>query len=482
MVPHNSKNFHLFLCIFLIVLQGCTHMAQVVSNKVSEQKIQQQALYAIKDVNIIPMTTGSEIIEQATVVVQDHKITAINGPIPEAAQIIDGKGKWLIPGLIDMHVHNPTDLNFGASYPTKSPNFLMDTQDLMLLYIANGVTTAFELSGRPEHMAQRNEIVKTGLIAPRIALAALIDGGNGSGLVANTPSDGRQTVRIAKALGYEFIKIYSSINLKTFSAIVDEANKQGMKVVGHIPDTFKGRLSEAFVPHFDMVAHAEEYAKQSPDFSDRDAAHFAKLAKDNNTWLTATLITMVRIAEQARTLDSLRDLQYLSYVHPLLQSKWLTANQYNRGSSPDRIAHFEKMAEFHIRLVKAFKRAGVPIVAGTDAGTSGVVWGYALHDELELLVKAGLTPAEALAAATRLPAKWLQLEDKVGTIQPGKWADMVLLDANPLENIRNTKKISGVFINGQWVDKSQLAAMLSKLAKKNIAGKDKYDWKKRNEL
>jgi hypothetical protein len=256
----------------------------------------------------------------------------------------------------------------------------------------------------------------------------------------------------------------------------------GMKVVGHIPNAFQGRLEEAFVPHFDMVAHAEEYAKQSKDFSDQDAQHFAKLAKDNGTWLTPTLITMVRIAEQARSMDSIRQLSHLPYVHPLLQSKWLTSNQYNQGSSLKRVAYFEKMVGFHVRLVKAFKEAGVPIVAGTDAGTSGVVWGYSLHDELELLVKAGLTPEDALVSATRLPAAWLEIQDKTGTVEAGKFADLVLLDANPLDNIENTKKISGVFLNGRWVDKARIDVMLSDLAARNNLSKDKFDWKKRNEF
>ncbi len=213
-----------------------------------------------------------------------------------------------------------------------------DTQDFMLLYIANGVTTAFELNARVEHFGQRNEIAKGKVIGPRIALAILIDGGDATGNVANTPSNGRQTVRIAKSQGYEFIKLYSRLNIETFKAIIDEANTQGMKVIGHIPNAFKGRIEEAFVPHFDMVAHAEEYAKQTDSFTVQDAKRFAKLAKANGTWLTPTLITMVRIAEQGRSLDGIRNLPSLKYVHPLMQNKWVTSNNYNTGTNPERIA------------------------------------------------------------------------------------------------------------------------------------------------
>ena len=470
-----------FLLLFTVIFNGCTNSSKSSENNSQEQEIQEQSLFAIKNVNIIPMTKENIIIENATVVIKDKKIASINKPIPNKAKIIDGKGKWLIPGLIDMHVHNLADINFSSNYPTKGATLFADTQDFMLLYVANGVTTAFELSGRVEHFGQRNEIISGKVIGPRIALAFLIDGGDASGNVANSPSDGRQTVRIAKAQGYEFIKVYSRLNIETYKAIIDEANKQGMKVIGHIPMLFKGRTEEAFVPHFGMVAHAEEYSKQTDEFTDEAAQQFAQLAKENGTWLTPTLTTMEWIANQTRSLDGVRNLQSLEYVHPLIQSKWLTSNGYNIGSNPERIAYFEQLVDFHKKLVKAFNKVGVPIVAGTDAGTSGVVWGFSLHDEIELLVKAGLTQEESLVSATRLPATWLGIEDKIGTVEVGKYADLILLDANPLDNINNTRKISGVFVNGLWLDRIKIDSMLTDLAKRNNASKDNYDWEKRRE-
>jgi imidazolonepropionase-like amidohydrolase len=479
------RNGHLYYLLLsfsiLIIFGSCTTSKQAFTSNSQKEKIQKEEIYAIKNVNIIPMTMEDKVIENATVVIKDKKILSINDTIPIEATIIDGKDKWLIPGLIDMHVHNLADVNLSSNYPTKGATFFIDTQDFMLLYVANGITTVFELSGRAEHFGQRNEIIKGKVIGPRMALALLIDGGDGSGVVANTPSDGRQTVRIAKAEGYDFIKVYSRLNIETYKAIIDEANKQGMKVVGHIPNAFKERTAEAFVPNFGMIAHAEEFSKQTNDFSDEQAKHFAQLAKQNGTWLSPTLITIVKIAEQVRSLNAIRNLPSLKYVHPLVQSKWLTANSYHNDSSQDRIAYFEKLIDFHVRLVKAFKHAGIPIVAGTDAGTSGVVWGFSIHDEIELLFKAGLTTEEALVSATRLSATWLGIEDKIGTVEVGKYADLVLLDANPLNNISNTRKISGVFVNGQWVNRKKIDTMLSDLANRNNADKDKYDWKKRKE-
>jgi len=467
----------LLFCLVLLAI-GCAPVSPSLINPALKKEPLKE-IFAITNVNVIPMTPGGRILPNATVVIEDGKISSINRPVPKHAKLIDGRGKWLIPGLIDMHVHNLADINFGPVYPTKGANAFTDTQDLMLLYVTNGVTTAFELSGRPEHFAERNEIIKGDVIGPRLALAILIDGGEGSDNRANTPEDGRQTVRIAKAQGYEFIKVYSSLSMDTFKAIVDEAQKQGMKVVGHIPNAFKGRLEEAFVPNYSMVAHAEEYAKQTENFSDEDATRFAGLAKKNGTWLTPTLTTMVRIGEQARSLDAIRNLPTLKYVAPLMQSKWLTSNNYNTGTSPERVASIDKTAEFNVRLVKAFKEADVPIVTGTDAGVSGVVWGFSLHDEMELLVKAGLSTQEVLASATRLPATWLGIQDKIGTIEEGKFGDLILLEANPLDNISNARKISGVFVNGRWITRKKIDTMLSDLENRNTEAKNRVDWNKR---
>lgn len=464
-----------------IISVGCTNTEQHSIKNLQQEEFKQQRVFVINNVNIIPMTANNKIIENATIVIVNKKIASINKPVPEEAQIIDGRGKWLIPGLIDMHVHGLADINLSSRYPTKGATLLLNTQDIMTPYIANGVTTVFELSARVEHFGQRNEIIKGNVIGPRMALAALINGGDGSGRVVNTAADGRQAVRSAKAEGYEFIKLYSDLNTETFKAVIDEANKQGLKTIGHIPNAFQGKLEQAFVAHFDMVAHAEEYSKQTDEYGDKEARRYAQLAKENGTWLMPTLTTMVRIAEQAHSLESVRNLSSLQYVHPLMQSKWITSNNYNKGTNRNRIAYFEKLVNFHIQLVKAFKEAGVPIVAGTDAGTSGVVWGFSLHDEIELLVKAGLTNEEALISATRLPANWLGIGDKIGTIEVGKYADLILLDANPLNDIINTRKIAGVAVDGQWLNKSTIDLMLTDLSKRNTTSKDEYDWGRRSE-
>lgn len=431
----------------------------------------------IKNVHVIPMTPGGAVLNNATVIITGNRIAAINGAIPAGAEVIDGKGRWLIPGLADMHVHLAADVFFGPKQPLQSPDVVFNTQDLMTPFIANGVTTVLDLNANMETFGQKKEIEHGHVIGPRIALAALINGGKGQGRIANTPEEGRLFVRSAKAEGYDFIKLYSELNEETYAAIIDEAAKQGMKTIGHIPDVFQGKVENAFVPHFGMVAHAEEFSKQSDSLNMADAKRFAQLSKKHGTWLTPTLTTMDWIASQAHSLDRLKASPTLQYMHPLLQSKWLTANNYNKNTTPERAARFDNLVKFHVLLVQAFRDAGVPMVAGSDAGVSGVVIGFSLHDELEQLVKAGLTPEEALAAATRLPAVWMGTDSQLGTIEAGKLADLVLLDANPLTDINNTRKIAGVIVNGKWLPRTKTDAMLADLSKRNTAAKEQFDWK-----
>lgn len=458
-----------------IILSGCkSSQTRLTDGKSTSSP---KSVYVIKEVHVISMVPGSDVITDANVIIVDNKIYSINGSIPEGAKQIDGKGKWLIPGLIDMHVHVPTDIRLLPRVVTGGANVFFDTQDIMTPFIANGVTTILDLNSRAEHFAQRNEIAEGTVIGPRMALAALINGGDGSGRLVNTEENGRQAVRSSKAEGYEVIKVYSALNKSAYFAIIDEANKQGMKVVGHIPNTFKGSTDQAFVKHFDMVAHAEELAKQSDDFSDAEVNRFVQQMKENGAWLSPTLTTMQWILSQSQSLDELRDSPNLRYVHPLLQSKWLTANSYNRDSDADRVAYFKRVVHFNNRLVKSCYDAGVPIVVGSDTGASGLIAGFSLHDELSLLVAAGMQPKDALMSGTLLPAKWLGIDNMVGTVQQGKLADLILLDANPLEDIANTRHIAGVFVNGRWLRSNTVSRMLSDLAARNDNGKADNDWK-----
>lgn len=432
-----------------------------------------QRATVIENVTVVPMTESGAVVRGATVVIANGRIVSINGPAPAGATRMNGTGKWLIPGLSDMHVHLPSDGSPGPkTYPTEPATYFFRTPDVMTPFIANGVTQLFNMDAVPASVGQRNQIASGDVLGPHIALAAVIDNSaSTTAFVAKTPADGRQAVRDIKSQGYDFVKVYSGLSVETFLAVVDEAKKIGLKTLGHIPEAFEGNTERAFVPNFAMVVHAEEFAKQATRKTDEEAAQFAQMARRSGTWVSPTLTVMKWIASELRSLDEMRAQPAFKYVHPMLQDKWINRNRYNRNSTPAFIARIDSTVQFNTRLVRAFKAAGVPLLAGTDCLTSGVICGFSLHDELALLVEAGLTPKEALESATRLPAQWLGTDVDRGTIEVGKRADLVLLSADPLADIANTRKIAGVFVNGRFTTRATLDAMLADLARRNATGK-----------
>lgn len=434
----------------------------------------QQPVLVIERVNVLPMTASENVpIRDATVVIADGRISSISrgrkGNPPPGSRRVDAKGKWLIPALTDAHVHIINERQVRLLMPEVSTGAI-STADLLLPYVANGVLQVVNMSAMTESVAQRDEVESGKVLGPHIALAAMIDGSPpfwppGMTRVATTAEAGKQAVREILAEGHDFIKTYSKLDLETFTAIVDEARERRMKVLGHLPGRGADRLEEFLQPGFSMVAHAEEFAHQSRSLSDEDVARFAQLARKSGVWLTATLALDERILTQVRDPQSLKRARELAYVHPALRKFWLEHNPYWKAPA----AHFEnldKVIDFNKRLVKAFAWAGVPVVAGTDSSVPGVAPGFALHEELVAFTQAGLTNEQALSAATRLPAEWLGVAADRGTVETGKRANLVLLDADPLLDIAHTRKIFAVIANGRYLPRSELDATMAELAKR----------------
>jgi len=427
---------------------------------------------AIRHVTVVPMTENDVIVRDATVVIQDGRITAI-GPsattrVPAGVRIMNGSGKWLMPALADMHVHVETRRNGPISLRGRTP-LEIRTRDIAAPYLFNGILQIFNLSATPEAIAQRNEIADGRVIGPHIALAAMIDGSppvRPNGLVAATPADGRQIVRDIKVEGYDAVKVYSRLSMESYDAILDEAKLQGLPVLGHLPNAARGRVQDALVPGIRLVAHAEEYAKQAPELSDADVARLTDLAKRSGAWLTATLVSSRWIASQTASLDELKSRPELKYVNPTAAAAWIASNPYRQSATPERLARFGKVVDFNARLVRAFHAAGIPILAGTDAMIPGVIPGFALHEELELLSKAGLPPITVLRSATSLPAEWLGVASDRGTIEPGKRADLLLLDADPVADVANTRRIAALIAGGRYLPRSWLDRELARVAER----------------
>src|SRR5581483_1459862 len=347
-------------------------------------------------------------------------------------------------------------------------------EDVFTLFIVNGVTQVFDLQSMSETLRQRYETETGEVLGPHIKTAAMIDGVPpewpvGMLRVAATPEDGRQAVRDASVEGYDFIKVYSNLSLETFSAIVDEARKLNMRVVGHIPQRNKSITEKFFQPGYDLVAHAEEFAQQTDPPSLAAIPQYVEMAKRNGTWLIGTLSADERFLQETTHPETLKTRPEIRLLPLYFQQKVIEHNPYVANASPWFTKHLQDIIEFNRELVRAFTAADIPILAGTDAPVPGLVPGYALHDELEAMASAGMSNQRVLEATTRLACEWLGVDGDRGTVEHGKRADLLLLDADPLQNVANTRKIAAVIFGGHYYAKSDLDRMLKAMAERNAA-------------
>jgi imidazolonepropionase-like amidohydrolase len=430
----------------------------------------------IHDVTVID-GTGSPAKTHQTVIIDDGKIAAIDdsgmgfaGKLP--GKHIDASGKFLIPGLWDMHVH----VVFGDWFPRGK-------EVTLPLFIANGITGVRDMGGELQVLQQwRKDISEGKLIGPRIVMSGpMLDGPQPrfpSSIAIKTPEDGRRAVDDLKRRGADFVKLQSLIPCDAVFAIADEAKKQGITFVGHVPDSVRaseasnaGQKSfEHLIGIFEGASPLEDKfitgAKSENQFlssydPERASKLFALLAK-NQTWQCPTLVwerggNLIDVTDFAHDTRA----KYVPAYWTNVTWKRFT-DQVEHDFNTDDLATRKRFVAKELEVVNAMHRAGVAFLAGTDTPPGVYIFpGFSLHEELERFVAAGFTPMEALQTATLNPAKFLGRENELGTIEKGKLADLVLLDGNPLDDIRNTQKIAGVVANGHYFSRSDLDKLLT---------------------
>jgi imidazolonepropionase-like amidohydrolase len=395
-------------------------------------------------VTVIDMK-GAQSKPDITVVIQGNRIVAMGKSdktyIPKNARVIDATGKFLIPGLWDMHVHLGTEDFDKISY--------------LRLFVANGVTGVRIMDGEPEYHLWRKEIESGTLLGPRMVIASQVIGfGDLSNLSeANT----RAEVRKAKQEGADFIKVHDNVPRPSYFALIDEAKQLNLPVEGHVPTLITAEAaSEAGQK---SIEHSTGLDEAKSDNNKAEA--LIAVLKRNRTWLCPTLIMRSNYA-------SLDDVGFandprLKYVKPSWKRRWLNMTKDALNTPSNEWSRRKELIRKEKLLVGKMQRAGVGILAGTDDANPYSFVGFGLHDELAMLVEAGLTPMQALHAATVNPAKFFNKLALFGTIEKGKLADLVLLDANPLENIRNTQRINAVVSNGRYFPKEALQQILDEV-------------------
>lgn len=447
------------LSILILGLAAITSISQVRTEPASRR-------LAITHVTVID-ATGRAARPDMTVVIASERITQIGRSaevrLPRGAQVVNGAGKFLIPGLWDMHMH-----------------LSLTTESTLPAFIANGVTGVRDMGGDLSQIDGWRKSIAAGLlIGPRIVRAGpLVDGPKKTAmfrLTVNNPTEARQAVVSLKQQGVDFIKVHNRVPRDAYFALADECRKQGITFVGHIPRGISAEeASEAgqrSIEHTETLIEAAVFQQGStaktPEqaldtyTAERRKTLFAMFVK-NGTWYCPTLIEYRNFSFETdpSVLDDPRQ-RYLASATKDYIDKFFPIQP--RNTPVEQYAGRRAMFLKLLGLVGEMQRAGVGILAGTDPPARGVFPGFSLHDELALLVQAGLTPMEALQAATRNPAKFLGKLDSLGTIEKGKIADLVLLEASPLEDIHNTRRIAAVVFGGRLISKPELQTMLDKV-------------------
>ena len=422
--------------------------------------------YAITGATVVDVEQGRTVSDQ-TVIIEGESIKTV-GPraevvVPDGARVIDGRGLYLMPGLVDAHVHYFDQEVFGR------------------VMLANGILLARDMGLPTKQAVKLREALKRGeLIGPELIVTGSILDGDPPIIPAisiglTTPEEARAAVREQAAAGVDQIKVYSKLDKAVFLAIVDEAQKAGLKVVGHVPDSIgiteaaaAGLKSSEHLFGFDKVVAGllGAYVRQTYAGMGAEAGYLQRLNEIDPAELQAvyqqlhasglTVDPTVIVFKIGVNYSAIKagNFEGHEYISPLVLGIW--QSQWEQQSDlPDLI--WQKWAQ----VVKGLHDVGVPLMVGTDLVTPGIIPGEAVHQEMEIWQDAGIPPADVLRSATLVPVRFMGLENRLGTVTAGKIASLVLVKGNPLEDVRNTQLIDGVFLRGTYYDRADLDRLLS---------------------
>ena len=428
--------------------------------------LQAQPVTVFRQVNVITMT-DDKILRNTDVVVRGNEIVSVGKTGRISADIvIDGRGKYLIPGLSEMHAHVP---------PVDD---LQPMVDVINLYVFNGITTIRGMLGHPRHLELRDKIQSGEITGPKFYTA----GPSFSGTTVKSPEAGVIKVKEQKAAGYDFLKLHPGLTIDIFEAITRTAKEVGIPYGGHV--AYQVGLKRAADARYEIMDHldgiTEAMVPGIAEIPEQEAGLFGMFLapradagrlpeimanlKRNGVALVPTQALAERWFAPAATPEVMDASAEMRYMDRKTRDAWMQAKRNLTGNALYKDQDIEQYIRLRRQQIMAAHQAGVLLLLGSDGPQVFNVPGFSVHHELQYLVDAGLTPYQALKTGTVNVAEFFR-DNRSGQVRAGNRADLVLLNANPLDDIRNSRQIEGVMINGKWLDQQAITDGLKKLEK-----------------
>jgi len=436
--------------IVLIIFQNCSSSVKTVNGNVT----------AFTHVTVLPMSSNV-ILEDQTVIVTGDKISWIsnseNVELGDEVNIIDGTGKFLLPGLSEMHGHIPP-----TEPPPNAPRYMNEeyVKNTLFLYTASGVTTVRGMLGWPNQLGLKDSVASGELIGPNLYLAGPSFNGNS----VSSVEEGIQKVIQQEQEGWDLLKIHPGLTLEEYDAVAMKANELGITFGGHIPSDV-GIIHAIEMGH-QTIEHMDGYVAYLDDYSgeelDAKIHQLINLTKENNVWVVPTLALWETVIGAA-DYEAMQNYDELKYIPKNLVSGYDSWSKRLLGKSNFNIENAREHASLRIRLLSEMNKDGVKILLGTDAPQLYSVPGFSIHHELKLLSEAGMSPYDILVAGTKNVGDYFSSKANFGVIAVDKRADLILVDKNPLEDLSNLKKLSGVMVSGKWMPKSMIDEKLASI-------------------
>jgi len=420
----------------------------------------QEPTIAFTNVNVVPMDSN-RVLENQTVLVSKGRITAL-GPagstqVPGGATRVDGKGKYLMPGLAEMHGHVPSPLD-SRKTPQESRQY---TEDVLFLYVAAGVTTVRGMQGGAGQLELRDEVNRGALVGPSLYLA----GPGFTGNAVKSVEEATARVRTQKKEGWDLLKVLPGISREVYDAMARTAKEVDIEFSGHVPAAVGVphalEMGQRTVDHLD--GYAEHLGGETKPVDVKGIQDLVERTKRAGAWMVPTLVVWETLRGPV-TLESRTAMPGLKYLPQDIVGGWTKAVE-NRLKSPKYDAGAAKIyIDNRMRIMTALYKGGVRILLGSDAPQQFNVPGFSIYPEMRRMADAGMTTFDILRSGTAAVGEYLEGKQNVGTIAVGQRADLILLDANPLQGLGNVEKRSGVMVQGRWLSQADIDTRLNQIA------------------